>query len=508
MDNTTFGDEIPAIPRWTGPPHTIVQAQAMLYASLATSLFSAFFAMLGKQWLNRYDSADMRGSAIERSQSRQRKHDGIIVWYFNYVMESLPLILQAALLLLGCALSLYLWEINDTTASVVLGATSFGAIFYLFTVVAATASVSCPYQTPGSRFLRSAASIALAIISTCRRAIGRSQTAIVLRLNLEYYQPLRSGNQIRSFLNDLLCESPRALAVDAFRLGRALLWPFVAFVHCVYTWFLGTISTKPKQKPDEQTDVLDLQCTSWMLHKSLDKNVHLVALEYLTTIVTLAGLNPTLVTDCFNVLIGCVKVIGSELVITPGLERLATVSAVGFLRTFTHLSTTDPVSHVLAHIHQRYTAAFPPDIRLDDLPFSYTFCAIHSLFYRHQRYWWVQQRNPGPSAQELTPVIRALTELAQSKYRRREDGRKKVPRWILGFAMQSLLRNPHLPTSATVDCLSILAIDLGCNISNPETTNLRGRCVHALLTMIPLTRNQPSIRECSKSDPPETRNYH
>ena len=48
-----FGDDTPSIPRWTGPSHAIVQVQATLYASLAASLFSAFLAMLGKQWLNR-----------------------------------------------------------------------------------------------------------------------------------------------------------------------------------------------------------------------------------------------------------------------------------------------------------------------------------------------------------------------------------------------------------------------------------------------------------------------
>ena len=62
--------------------------------------------------------------------------------------------LQAALLLLGCALSRYLWEINTTIASVVLGVTSFGVLFYLFIVVAGAASMSCPYQTPGANILR------------------------------------------------------------------------------------------------------------------------------------------------------------------------------------------------------------------------------------------------------------------------------------------------------------------------------------------------------------------
>ena len=113
MNNTTFGDNVPTIPQpWTGPPPAIAQVQAILYASLAASLFAAFLAMLSKQWLNRYASVNMRGSAIERSQNRQQKLDGIDSRYFNYVMELPPLMLQAALLLLGCALSRYLWEID------------------------------------------------------------------------------------------------------------------------------------------------------------------------------------------------------------------------------------------------------------------------------------------------------------------------------------------------------------------------------------------------------------
>ena len=51
VDNT-FND-VPTIPQWTGPPRTTIQVQAILFASLAVSLFSAFLAMLGKQWLNR-----------------------------------------------------------------------------------------------------------------------------------------------------------------------------------------------------------------------------------------------------------------------------------------------------------------------------------------------------------------------------------------------------------------------------------------------------------------------
>ncbi|KAF9791185.1 hypothetical protein BJ322DRAFT_982776, partial [Thelephora terrestris] len=50
IDNTTFGGDVPTLPQWTGPPQTIIHVQSLLYASLLTSLLSAFIAMLGKQW--------------------------------------------------------------------------------------------------------------------------------------------------------------------------------------------------------------------------------------------------------------------------------------------------------------------------------------------------------------------------------------------------------------------------------------------------------------------------
>jgi hypothetical protein len=154
IDNSTFGNDVPTLPQWAGPPHTIVLVQAILYASLAIALLAAFLAMLGKQWLNRYASVGLRGSPIERSQSRQRKLDGIATWRFDYVMESSPLMLQGALFLLGCALSLYLLGINSTVASVVLGFTSLGGIFYGTIVFAGTVFVDCPFQTPQARVLR------------------------------------------------------------------------------------------------------------------------------------------------------------------------------------------------------------------------------------------------------------------------------------------------------------------------------------------------------------------
>ena len=78
IDNTTFGGTVPTASQWTGPLHTVVHVRAIHFASLSASLFAVFLAMLSKQWLDRYASTDVRGSALERNQNRQRKFDGVV----------------------------------------------------------------------------------------------------------------------------------------------------------------------------------------------------------------------------------------------------------------------------------------------------------------------------------------------------------------------------------------------------------------------------------------------
>lgn len=126
-----------------------MDVQVLLYASLGASLLAAFLAVLGKQWLNRYVRGK-GGSAIERCRDRQRKADGMKDWLFPVVMETLPLMLQAALLLLGVALSRYLWTIDHVVAVVNIAITSAGMLVYLILIVLASSSYGCPYQTPFS----------------------------------------------------------------------------------------------------------------------------------------------------------------------------------------------------------------------------------------------------------------------------------------------------------------------------------------------------------------------
>ena len=91
---------------------------------------------------------------VERCGDRQRKFNGLENWPFRLFIESLPVMLQIALLLLACALSRYMWSINVSVASVIISFTVLGVAFYFGIVVAGTSSYECPFQTPASRALR------------------------------------------------------------------------------------------------------------------------------------------------------------------------------------------------------------------------------------------------------------------------------------------------------------------------------------------------------------------
>ena len=478
----------------------IVEVQAVLFASLAASLFAAFLAMLGKQWLNRYESVDMRGSAIERSQNRQRKLDGIVSWYFNYAMESLPLMLQAALLLLGCALSRYLWEINATVASVVLGTTMFGVLFYLFIVVAGAVFLSCPYQTPGSHILRHIPDIPRYTGHTFRHILNIFCCIfhVFHRIPDAFHRIPQYPRVLRSFLHDeslvygVLVEAmgqlkeahhspcklvisllfilllPICLVVDPC---RAIVWLLVAPSHRVRLWL--------QQESKRQVAMLDQHCILWTLWISLDEPIRLLALNYLATM-TSADVDPTLIVDCFNILFGCIRVNDYKAAITQGSEQLAAVSAQCCFQMLPHLIAIHPTPRVYENIRQRHIRTFLPWTNFEHLP---VLGAIHTELCsgphadrldRRMATKQMRWEDHKLSGDEHVAIARVLAKLSQVKYQR--SGREKVPRWLLRFVLHSLSQSPLPPTSVVIDCLSIAAIDMGYD-SSTTTTTLDERCV-------------------------------
>ena len=375
----------------------------------------------------------MRGSAIERSQNRQRKLDGIVTWYFDPVMESLPVMLQAALLLLGSALSRYLWGIDTTIASVVLGITSFGVIFYLFILIAGVATESCPYQTPGSHFLR-----------YLGPKIWNTLAPITPSL----------GNSFRKTIETI-----------------------------TFGWFHHTPPTIEQQSA-LQTALLDLRCIIWTLQTSLDTVVWTSAMIHLISALELAGFDPILVVECFNIFIGCINVSNQRVVITQGLDQLATVSAGCLGRIFHRLSIADQTSSVLLDIRRRYNRILPPSTDITALQSHHAMTMSHEIITGQLNHCRTVQENDRPSDHEHILIAQVIAEVAETKYQQPQ----KLPDWILHFALNSLSLCPLPQTSAVVDCLKIIAIYLGCDVSNITAPDKRYICL-SLINVCLLTKN-------------------
>jgi len=481
IDNTTFGGDVPALPQWTGPPQTAIQVQCILYASLSASLLSAFLAMLGKQWLNRYASIDMRGSTIERSQNRQRKLDGIVTWYFDHVLESLPLMLQGALLLLGCALSRYLWDIDTVVASVVLGVTSFGLLFYLFVVVAGVTSDSCPYQTPGANVIRRIPDL---VRSTYTLFIECLRRTLLHSVTVSCWDDVLGDTVLDTIAAILLYPLllPFIFAIDVFRIGRAIFRILVDLARRACSWLFGT-SPNPDQAFDNRATKLDFRCIVWMLQTSLDKTVNLSTLDYLGSILPLSGLSPstasTVLADCFNTLGSCF-VTNHVTTVTRGSEQLAGVSAMCFFRLYYCLLSTDSTSPVFRDVRQRYKRVFPSRVNLRGLPCPTIMTVIHILFGADWRRPLIDWRCYDPPTDELVPFSCALAQVAQFQYAGGE------PEWLVAFALRFLSQDPLPPTSVVVNCLSIIAADLGCNVFDTNSMALDERCGYTSKASVPL----------------------
>ncbi|KAJ6472025.1 hypothetical protein C8R45DRAFT_1164782 [Mycena sanguinolenta] len=131
-----------------GTRSIVILAQCLLYISLFSTLLASLLAVLGKQWLMYYSAAGEKGSLETRGLERQRKFDGRVKWKFDAVIQMFPLLLQFGLGLFWAALTIYLWTIHPSIASIVLVLTLSGLVAYVFLLRSAVVHADSPFQTP------------------------------------------------------------------------------------------------------------------------------------------------------------------------------------------------------------------------------------------------------------------------------------------------------------------------------------------------------------------------
>ena len=152
QQNDSFGGSDPLAPV-SNVSSSVVRAQSILFASLAVTLLAAFITILGRQWVLHYKETSYWGITADEDTGYQVKYVGLRRRGLHFIMESLPFLLQLALLLFGIGLTVYLWDLDLPSAEVILAVTCIECVFYTCTTVIATVRRDYPFQTPVSILL-------------------------------------------------------------------------------------------------------------------------------------------------------------------------------------------------------------------------------------------------------------------------------------------------------------------------------------------------------------------
>ena len=181
QQNASFGGTDPLAPI-SSVPSSVIGAQSILFASLSITLFVAFVAVLGKQWILYYTRVTTWGNIVDRGKERQAKLVGLHKWGLHLIMDSLPVMLQFALLLFGVALATYLWDLNVSVAGAALAVTSVGLTLYACIAVVAATHSDCPFQTPLSVSLSKVPPWTRQFAALARVWLWRKTTSLLLQI--------------------------------------------------------------------------------------------------------------------------------------------------------------------------------------------------------------------------------------------------------------------------------------------------------------------------------------
>ena len=116
------------------PERSAVQTNVLYFVSLVLALSVSSVCILGKQWIRELQR-DTAGSSFDAVRIRQARFDAFQSWKVPQILATLPVILQAALLLFFAGLLDQLWHSDDYTTAVAVSAI---VTLTVFVVIATT----------------------------------------------------------------------------------------------------------------------------------------------------------------------------------------------------------------------------------------------------------------------------------------------------------------------------------------------------------------------------------
>lgn len=180
-------------------------------------------------------------------------------------------------------------------------------------------------------------------------------------------------------------------------------------------------------------------------------------------------LDLTLVVDRFYIFAVCVSFGNRAVAITQELKQLITVITARFYCTIHRLSVMDSTSIDLEDVRRRYNKAFPDGVDFRGLPSRHSMIMIDALIGTDRGRRAIWHGSDRPSDHEHIQFARDISQLAQVGYQQRQ----LVPKWTLDFALNSLSLDPLPSAPVIADCLAIVAVNLGCSVSDIATLDER-----------------------------------
>ncbi|QRV79813.1 activating signal cointegrator 1 complex subunit 3 [Ceratobasidium sp. AG-Ba] len=153
LDAIITGQEPTSLPAQTAslddfsPSHSAVVVNILWLLSLSLSVAVSLIAMLAKEWCYKF-MMGRSGPIYNQARKRQQKWNGIERWKMQELVNVLPGLMHAALLLFAVGLCIYLWDIHTGVAIVVTVVTAIAGCIYNLTTVLPLLDRFCPYSTP------------------------------------------------------------------------------------------------------------------------------------------------------------------------------------------------------------------------------------------------------------------------------------------------------------------------------------------------------------------------
>lgn len=190
---------VTTVPPSFSPSTNARWVNGLWFTSLACSLSAALVSMVVKQWLQWLQSTAQTASGTpqDRARLRQYRQVGLEAWHVPELINALPLLLHAALLLFFTGLVVLLWslDLGITLATMFIVAAVY--VFYCISTILPLFYPDCPYQTPVGLHLAQLLKLPQCILQPWSSSLFPSRAGHRLHISSKYdYAPSPSIDDV------------------------------------------------------------------------------------------------------------------------------------------------------------------------------------------------------------------------------------------------------------------------------------------------------------------------